>query len=51
VIVLASMPFVLPVAASPAARVGLGMLLAGAGAGTWTAGLFVANVRFICRLI
>lgn len=42
-------PFVLRVAANAALRAGPGLVLAGAGA--WTVGLFIANVRFVCRPI
>jgi hypothetical protein len=50
VLLLIVLPFALRAGESGAARIGLGVALAAAGAVVWIVGLFAANVRIMCRL-
>jgi hypothetical protein len=50
VVALVAVPFVTRTSESIATRFGVGIGFALFGVGVWFAGLFVANVRFICRL-
>jgi len=49
-VVLAAMPFLRRRPASWPARIGLSLGLATFGVAAWTAGLFAANFRVLCRL-
>ena len=49
-VALLAIPLVLLRQLPPGPRLGLGVVLALAGAGVWLAGLFAANVRIVCRL-
>lgn len=50
VVLLAAMPFALPSASSIQHRLPIAFALAGAACASWVAGLFIANVRILCRL-
>lgn len=50
VLLLFTLPFVLRVVHTTRGRVGLAFAFAATGCGAWIAGLFVANVRIVCRL-
>jgi hypothetical protein len=49
-LLLLAIPFAFRAGESGAARIGLGVALAAAGAIVWVVGLFAANVRIMCRL-
>ena len=50
VVLLAALPFALLSASLMQRRLLIAFALAGAGCASWIAGLFIANVRIMCRL-
>jgi hypothetical protein len=50
VLLLFALPLMLGRGGSAGSRIGLAFAFAGAACVTWIAGLFIANVRIMCRL-
>jgi len=49
-VALVALPFVLRAGRSPALCAGVAVALLALGFGAWVAGLFIANVRIMCKL-